>query len=298
MPWITLSYLPARTEKKRVSLHTQIERKGRLTQQYGFIGIFGPQEERQRVESVRLSAEELRDLEARIAATDFEAISRVHGHEHEGKGIGDEMVLMQWEIELGKGKVHRLSVPIDSLERFQEKRDELRDRPEDEDAALELWRAIDRLALFKLERWYEECVAPKVQASWPPCPACQSSRVAKMIHLFPGDEDEFDTSRFKLDCMVSTDREILPEMPEFHCRDCQHEWGVSEWAKRMLQEYEKIDAMERLTEEGVVMDAVVNEHGWVKCPHCGRRFSIHHDMSWGGERHLSCGVRLRIIPRG
>jgi hypothetical protein len=50
--------------------------------------------------------------------------------------------------------------------------------------------------------------------------------------------------------------------------------------------------------ETVELEAVVDEHGWITCPRCERRFSTrytHH--SWTGRRHLSCGQFVRLATR-
>jgi uncharacterized Zn-finger protein len=33
---------------------------------------------------------------------------------------------------------------------------------------------------------------------------------------------------------------------------------------------------------------------WVRCPNCGKRFTLANPSSWNGERHVTCGQRLKI----
>ncbi|MFP2903703.1 hypothetical protein ACLESD_01235 [Pyxidicoccus sp. 3LFB2] len=40
--------------------------------------------------------------------------------------------------------------------------------------------------------------------------------------------------------------------------------------------------------------AMVDVHGWITCPHCGRRFSTRHRDTWTGRRHLTCGQLIRL----
>ncbi|WP_035613604.1 hypothetical protein [Haloferula sp. BvORR071] len=297
MPWISLRYFPGRTESDaRAVWCTEIERDGRLTQKLRFHRFASKEEEQGAQESVLLSPDQLRELEARIAATDFEAMSRVHECDY----FLEDMELMQWTIELGEGQIHQLSAQLISMEWLQRKQGYFPGLQVD--AALQLWKAIDRLAPYNLERWNAECIAKSKRASLPLiCPACQSSWVAEMIYCYPGGViDIFNPSG--RDSIVIHDREIVPGLPAWHCRDCGHEWGVSEWAEPMLEEervlQERAAATERLAEARGVMDAVANEHGWVKCPHCGCRFSICHDSSWDGRMHKSCHTRLSIIGSG
>ena len=43
------------------------------------------------------------------------------------------------------------------------------------------------------------------------------------------------------------------------------------------------------------MEVAPHRPGWVLCPGCGKTFSLT-PYSWDGERHQTCGQRLRIRP--
>lgn len=79
---------------------------------------------------------------------------------------------------------------------------------------------------------------------------------------------------------------------------CGNEWGESVW-KPFLEESDRARAKEYAEAEAAaeargIMTATANENGYVKCPHCGWRFSIRYPMSWDGKMHLSCHTRLQI----
>jgi hypothetical protein len=44
-------------------------------------------------------------------------------------------------------------------------------------------------------------------------------------------------------------------------------------------------------------EAVVDEHGWMTCPRCERRFSTRYRDTWTGRRHLTCGQLVRLVSR-
>lgn len=45
------------------------------------------------------------------------------------------------------------------------------------------------------------------------------------------------------------------------------------------------------------MTAVVRPDRFVVCPFCGKAFSLDDSARWSGERHLTCGQRIRLEPR-
>ncbi|HZH16690.1 MAG TPA: hypothetical protein VE057_20215 [Archangium sp.] len=48
---------------------------------------------------------------------------------------------------------------------------------------------------------------------------------------------------------------------------------------------------------GPEAEAVVDEHGWLTCPRCERRFSTRYRQNWTGRRHLTCGQAIRLVHR-
>jgi len=44
--------------------------------------------------------------------------------------------------------------------------------------------------------------------------------------------------------------------------------------------------------------APVNQHGFVRCPHCGVRFPTDSSQFWDGDMHVPCRTRLRLIRSG
>jgi DNA-directed RNA polymerase subunit RPC12/RpoP len=45
-----------------------------------------------------------------------------------------------------------------------------------------------------------------------------------------------------------------------------------------------------------ILTTTVNAHGWVRCPHCGWRFTIRDKNVWDGQRHIMCGTYLTLKP--
>jgi DNA-directed RNA polymerase subunit RPC12/RpoP len=61
-------------------------------------------------------------------------------------------------------------------------------------------------------------------------------------------------------------------------------------SKRQPQELWK-DAQARA--RGIFTTSV-NAHGWVRCPHCGWRFTPRDKNLWDGQRHIKCGTYLKL----
>lgn len=41
--------------------------------------------------------------------------------------------------------------------------------------------------------------------------------------------------------------------------------------------------------------ATADAKGWLTCPNCRCRFTIHDRRAWTGRRHLRCGQKIKII---
>ena len=70
---------------------------------------------------------------------------------------------------------------------------------------------------------------------------------------------------------------------------------VNEWCRVISLSFEDRDSVSRNSQKGE-LDARVNENGYVLCPFCGKTFSSNSNSSWDGTRHVSCGVRLKLVP--
>jgi hypothetical protein len=131
----------------------------------------------------------------------------------------------------------------------------------------------------------------------PSCPNCSSPKIAEILFGFPNDiesiQSKLDSGELILGgCDVSTDS------PKWHCLECRHEWGVSEWKTIIEDSVAERDRefaeAESAADARGIFTATANEGGYVKCPHCGRTFSIRYPMSWDGRMHKSCHTRLQI----
>jgi hypothetical protein len=70
---------------------------------------------------------------------------------------------------------------------------------------------------------------------------------------------------------------------------------VNEWCRVISLSFEDRDSVSRDSQKGA-LDARVNSNGYVLCPFCGKTFSSSSSGSWDGIRHVSCGVRLNLVP--
>ena len=128
------------------------------------------------------------------------------------------------------------------------------------------------------------------------CPTCTSPRVASIVYGFVDVTklaDDLDTGRVILggcDLSASSHR--------WHCNSCGREWGdfaaVFEHNKRQWEEQQAHLDAEALARG--VMDASLYPDGWVLCPHCSLSFNSNARM-WDGEKHVTCGTYLRLVPR-
>jgi hypothetical protein len=134
-----------------------------------------------------------------------------------------------------------------------------------------------------------------VHATPAACPRCGSTRVAQIAHgliaIDDGVRADLDASRIVLGgCSVSEDSPLL------HCVVCGNEWGElgppseADLAEARAKE-ERLEAEARARG---VMQAPLYPDGWVLCPHCSRSFDTTSNMSWTGERHVTCRTWLRL----
>ena len=131
----------------------------------------------------------------------------------------------------------------------------------------------------------------------PRCPSCSSKKVAEIFFGLPSDIDALQP-RLTSGEVILGGCSIPSKPPKWHCHDCENEWGESDWVAVLMEaekeRYREFQEAEKAAEQRGVMDAAQNANSYVKCPHCGRSFSIRHSMSWDGNMHKSCHTRIRI----
>ena len=69
---------------------------------------------------------------------------------------------------------------------------------------------------------------------------------------------------------------------------------TNEWCRMMSFSFDELDRVRRDLQVGE-LDARVNSKGYVLCPFCHKTFSSASSTSWDGSRHVTCGVRLRLV---
>ena len=69
---------------------------------------------------------------------------------------------------------------------------------------------------------------------------------------------------------------------------------VNEWCRVISLSFEDRDSVSRDAQKGA-LDARVNSNGYVRCPFCGKTFSSSASGSWDGVKHVTCGVRLKLV---
>jgi hypothetical protein len=69
---------------------------------------------------------------------------------------------------------------------------------------------------------------------------------------------------------------------------------VAYWCSRMSLSFDELDRTQRDLQVGE-LDARVNSKGYALCPFCHKTFSSASSTSWDGSRHVTCGVRLRLV---
>jgi nitrite reductase/ring-hydroxylating ferredoxin subunit len=53
--------------------------------------------------------------------------------------------------------------------------------------------------------------------------------------------------------------------------------------------------LDNTAEDNSEMEAAVNSAAWIKCPFCRISFKISSGEHWNGEKHLSCGQKIKIV---
>lgn len=128
------------------------------------------------------------------------------------------------------------------------------------------------------------------------CPKCNGDSVAYFLYGLPDFnliEKDIESGRTKLGGCV-----VIEECPQWHCNSCGNEWGelleIEELRAIRKRSEEKKERQKKEAIERGVMDAYVNKHGSVKCPHCGSNFRIKYGLTEEGA-HSSCGTYLNLI---
>jgi hypothetical protein len=86
--------------------------------------------------------------------------------------------------------------------------------------------------------------------------------------------------------------------PRWHCNSCAREWGdfAAQFEEIESQRQEEQSRRDAQALARGVMEALLYPDGWVLCPHCSRSFNSNARMSWDGEKHVTCGTYLRLLP--
>lgn len=69
---------------------------------------------------------------------------------------------------------------------------------------------------------------------------------------------------------------------------------TNEWCRVIALSFEERDTVSRSAQKGE-LKADMRADGYVLCPFCGWMFSSKSSSSWDGLKHISCGVRLRLV---
>ena len=128
------------------------------------------------------------------------------------------------------------------------------------------------------------------------CPTCKSPRLARIVYGFVDVSelgDDLESGRIVLGgCAVSK------SSPRWRCNTCGREGGdfAAEYEQIERQREEERAGRDARARVRGVMEAPLYPDGWVRCPHCGYSFNSKARMSWDGEKHVSCGTYLRLLP--
>ncbi len=87
---------------------------------------------------------------------------------------------------------------------------------------------------------------------------------------------------------------ILPSV--LLSRHKEHNDAVMTLAKacKVFAQTKELPGFRELSEPA---EATANGQDWVLCPNCGRHFALKCKNSWNGDRHITCGKRLTIVPK-
>ena len=128
------------------------------------------------------------------------------------------------------------------------------------------------------------------------CPICRSPYIAEIVYgLMDMSElaDDSGAGRIVLGgCTLSK------SSPRWRCNTCGSEWGDFAAMFERIERHREEEQARRDGEAlaGGVMEASLYPDGWVLCPHCGYSFNSKAGMSWDGEKHVTCGTYLRMLP--
>ncbi|HYP50568.1 MAG TPA: hypothetical protein VEQ34_06470 [Pyrinomonadaceae bacterium] len=53
--------------------------------------------------------------------------------------------------------------------------------------------------------------------------------------------------------------------------------------------------LDKTAEDNPEMESAVNSAGWIKCPFCQISFKISSQEHWDGEKHISCGQKIKLV---
>lgn len=128
------------------------------------------------------------------------------------------------------------------------------------------------------------------------CNACASPAVARLIYGLP---DAESMQAVKSGDAILGGCDIFETAAQWHCTNCDAEWGVTEWAPLIKKANDRAEKS-RSSKDAEALDrgtlsALVGKEGLVRCPHCRRSFDIQSNMSWDGKRHKSCGTYLTLL---
>jgi hypothetical protein len=70
---------------------------------------------------------------------------------------------------------------------------------------------------------------------------------------------------------------------------------VNEWCRVISLSFEKQDSVSTLLQKRA-LSAPVKPNGIVFCVFCGKTFSSKDSVSWDGQRHKTCGNKLKLFP--
>jgi len=128
------------------------------------------------------------------------------------------------------------------------------------------------------------------------CPTCGSPNTAEIIYGFvdvAGLTDGLESGR-----IVLGGCDLSQSSARWRCNACGGEWG--DFATEMKEiERQRAEEQARHRAQALArgrMEASLDPDGWVLCPHCNYSFSSKARMSWDGERHVTCGTYLRLLP--
>ena len=128
------------------------------------------------------------------------------------------------------------------------------------------------------------------------CPTCGSHRIGRIVYGLVDVTklaDDLASGRIVLGgCTVSKSSH------RWCCNSCGSQWGdfAAEFEQREREDMEEQVRRDARARARGVMEAPLYPDGWARCPHCGYSFNSKARMSWDGEKHITCGTYLRLLP--